>query len=313
VNTYAISLKPRLEQLRAERAPGGVLKIDLAMVSHIDADHILGLTDLGKEMVELADDKQPQPFDIRTLWHNAFDDILGDGADDLRTAAVDALSDGPPDKVRTSGLSVVASVAQGRELRDQATKLGWKLNRPFDGLVTAPRKITLGDASITVVSPHTAQVAKLHEAWERWLTHHQDVAGVAAYADNSVYNLSSIVVLIEAGGKRMLLCGDARGDHVLHGLDDAGIAKDGVTQLDILKLPHHGNPESATLEMIAATRADDDFEIHFTNHDGENDLAHRLNAFVAARDAAGRTFGVSFRDPAALGLRIDLADPLEGP
>ena len=340
VNTYATSLKPRLEQLRAQRAPGGVLKIDLAMVSHIDADHILGLTDLGKEMVELADDHQPQPFDIRTLWHNAFDDILGDGADDLRTAAVDALRDGPPDKVRTSGLSVVASVAQGRELRDQATKLGWTLNRPFDGLVTAPRTITLGDASITVVSPHTAQVAKLHESWERWLIHHQDVAGVAAYADNSVYNLSSIVVLVEVGGKRMLLCGDARGDHVLSGLDDAGIAKDGVTPLDILKLPHHGsirnvekdfferlparhyvisadgrngNPESATLEMIAATRSDDDFEIHLTNHDGENDVAHRLDAFMAARDAAGRTFGVSFRDPAALGLRIDLADPLEGP
>jgi beta-lactamase superfamily II metal-dependent hydrolase len=340
VNTYALSLRPRLEQLRAARAPGGVLRIDLAMVSHIDADHILGLTDLGKEMVELADDQQPQPFDIRTLWHNAFDDILGNGADDLRTAAVDALRDGPDDKVRTSGLSVVASVAQGRELRDQATKLGWTLNRPFDGLVTAPRKITLGDASITVVSPHTAQVAKLHEAWERWLTHHQDVAGVAAYNDNSVYNLSSIVVLIEAGGKRMLLCGDARGDHVLAGLDDAGVAKDGVTQLDILKLPHHGsirnvekdfferlparhyvisadgrngNPESETLKMITATRTDDDFEIHFTNHDGENRLARRLDAFTAARDRDGRKFGVSFRDPAALGLRIDLADPLEGP
>ena len=340
-NTYATSVRPRLEQLRAARAPGGVLSIDLAMVSHIDTDHIIGLTDLGKEMVELADDQRPQPYDIRTLWHNAFDDILGDGADDLRTAAVDALRDGPPDKVRTSGLAVVAGVAQGRELRDQATKLGWTLNRPFDGLVTAPRKITLGESSITVVSPHTAQVAKLHAAWERWLTHHQDVAGVAAYSDSSVYNLSSIVVLIEAGGKRMLLCGDARGDHVLEGLELAGKADaDGVTALDVLKLPHHGsirnveknfferlparhyvisadgrngNPETETLKMIAATRADDDFEIHFTNHAGENRLARRLNAFVKARDTAGRNFGISFRDPAALGLRIDLADPLEGP
>jgi beta-lactamase superfamily II metal-dependent hydrolase len=338
VNTYATSLRPRLEQLRAARAPGGVLSIDLAMVSHIDADHILGLTDLGKEMVELADDQQSQPYDIRTLWHNAFDDILGNDADDLRTAAVDALREGPPDKLRTSGLSVVASVAQGRELRDQATKLGWTLNRPFDGLVTAPRKITLGEASITVVSPHTAQLAKLHESWERWLTHHKDVAGVAAYADASVYNLSSIVVLIEAGGKRMLLCGDARGDHVLEGLEDAGLAENGVTQLDILKLPHHGsirnvekdfferlparhyvisadgrngNPESATLEMIAATRTDDDLTIHLTNHDGENDLTKRLDAFTAARDAARRKFDVAFRDPAALGLRIDLADPVE--
>jgi beta-lactamase superfamily II metal-dependent hydrolase len=341
VNTYAQSLRPRLEQLRAARAPGGVLNIDLAMVSHIDADHILGLTDLGREMVELADDHQPQPYDIRTLWHNAFDDILGNQADELRTAAADALRDGPPDKLRTSGLSVVASVAQGRELRDQATKLGWAINRPFDGLVSAPRKITLGDATITVVSPHTAQLAKLQGAWEKYLTHHKDVASVAAYSDSSVYNLSSIVVLVEAGGKRMLLCGDARGDHVLKGLEEAGLADGGVTKLDILKLPHHGsirnveqafferlpashyvisadgrngNPETATLDAITAARAgDDDFEIHLTNHDGEEGVAKRLDAFVAARDAAGRKFRVSFRDPKALALHIDLADPLEGP
>ena len=63
------------------------LRIDLAMVSHIDADHIQGLTDMGAAMVELADDHQPQPYTIDNLWHNAFDDILGDRADDLRTAA----------------------------------------------------------------------------------------------------------------------------------------------------------------------------------------------------------------------------------
>ena len=70
-----------------------------------------------------------------------------------------------------------------------------------------------------------------------------------------------------------------------------------------------GNPESATLEAIAASRADDDFTIHLTNHAGKDDLAARLDAFVAARDAAGRTFGVAFREEAALGLRIDLGDP----
>ena len=112
----------------------------------------------------------------------------------------------------------------------------------------------------------------------------------------------------------------------------------GTLALDILKLPHHGsirnveadfferlparhyvisangrdgNPETATLEAIAASRADDDFTIHLTNHDGKGDLAARLDAFVAARDAAGRRYGIAFRDPAALGLRIDLADPPE--
>ena len=144
---------------------------------------------------------------------------------------------------------------------------------------------------------------------------HPETAQVAEYADRSVFNLSSIVVLAEAGGKRMLLCGDARGDHVLDGLGRRQAAAGGTLALDLLKLPHHGsirnvepdfferlparhyvisadgrdgNPETATLEAIAASRADDDFTIHLTNHDGKGDLAARLDAFVAARDAAGR-------------------------
>ena len=97
----------------ARRARAGdALRIDLAMVSHIDGDHIQGLTDLGGAMVELADDHQPQPYEIGGLWHNAFDDVLGNRA--TRGAAP------------TPARPVVASVGQGRELRDQAIRLGWR-------------------------------------------------------------------------------------------------------------------------------------------------------------------------------------------
>jgi beta-lactamase superfamily II metal-dependent hydrolase len=332
--TWEQSLRPRLEQLRAARAPGGALRIDLAMVSHIDDDHIHGLTDLGSALVDLDDDQQPLPYEIGGLWHNAFDDIVGNRAEDLRTAALDAPADATP------GRSVIASVGQGRQLRDQAIRLGWARNQPFAGLVAAPREVPLGDLKLTVVCPNATALGRLNGEWEAWLARHPEAVQVASYADTSVFNLSSIVVLAEAAGKKMLLCGDARGDHVLEGLEAAGAAKAGVTQLDVLKLPHHGsirnveadffarlpaahyvisangrdgNPESATLEAIAASRKDDDFEIHLTNHDGDGDLAQRLDAFVAARDASGRRYRISFRDPAALGLRIDLADPLEGP
>ena len=289
-------------------------------------------------MVELADDQQPQPYDIRTLWHNSFDDILGNGADELRAAAVDALRDGPPDKVRTSGLAVVASVARAASCATRRRSSGWKLNRPFDGLVTAPGS----SRSATRRSPSSrrtpAQVAKLHEAWERWLTHHQDVAGVAAYRQLGLQPLEHRRA--GRGGRQADAAVRRRPRRpCARGLEDAGLADGGVSQLDVLKLPHHGsirnveknfferlparhyvisadgrngNPETETLKMIAATRADDDFEIHFTNHDGENRLARRLDAFVKSRDTAGRKFRISFRDPAALGLRIDLADPLEG-
>jgi hypothetical protein len=324
VRTYATSLRPRLEELRAARVPdGGPLRIDLAMVSHIDDDHIHGLTDLGGALVELDEDQQPLPYDVGGLWHNAFDDVLGNRAQEVPRA-------GPP---------VVASVGQGRTLRDQAIRLGWARNQPFDGLVVAPREVAVGDVTLTVVAPDPGALDQLDQEWEEWLAHHPAAVEVAEYADRSVFNLSSIVVLAEAAGKRMLLCGDARGDHVLEGLEAAGrLAAGGTLELDILKLPHHGsirnvdtdfferlparhyvisadgrdgNPESATLEAIAAVRADDDFTIHLTNHAGRDGLAARLDAFAAGARTKGRRFELSFRDEDALGLRIDLADPLD--
>ena len=127
----------------------------------------------------------------------------------------------------------------------------------------------------------------------------------------------------------MLLCGDARGDHVLEGLETAGLlapaarsrstsssspttARSATSSADFFeRLParHYvisangrdGNPETATLEAIAASRADDDFTIHLTNHDGKDDLAARLDAFVAARDAAGRRYGDRVPRPGGAG------------
>jgi beta-lactamase superfamily II metal-dependent hydrolase len=346
-NTWETSLQPRLEQLRAQRG-GDALAIDLAMVSHIDDDHVHGMVDLGGELVTEQLDSQPLRYEVRTLWHNSFDDVIGAGADALRTAATGVLEQpvGDPraDEIRAATLAILASVGQGRELRDQAKQLGWGVNEPFGGAVALPasgaRSITLGEMKLTVVCPHAAQLDKLHAVWDKWLTEHPkavatDPAATAAYTDNSPYNLSSIVVLAECAGKRMLLTGDARGDHVLAGLDEAGIAKDGKTHVDVLKLPHHGsirnlaadffervtadhyvisadgrdgNPETETLETIAAARADDDFEIHLTNRAGKGDLEQRLDAFLAARQASGRKYRVSFRAPDAPSLRIDLLD-----
>ena len=313
--TWQTSLHPRLEQLRGGAAQ---LRIELAMVSHIDGDHIQGLTDLAGAMVELAEDHQPQPYQVGGLWHNAFDDVLGNRAAELPQAP------GP----------VVASVGQGRELRDQAIRLGWPRNQGFDGLVIAPHEVPFGEATLTVVAPDAGALDDLGTKWDKWLSHHPEAVQAAGYDDHSIFNLSSIVVLAEADGKRMLLCGDARGDRVLEGLEKAGkLPAGGTLALDVLKLPHHGsirnvdddffqrlpaahyvisadgrdgNPESATLEAIVAARGGADYEIHFTNHDGQNDIAQRLDAFTAAHPDTK----VSFRDEAALALRIDLADPL---
>jgi beta-lactamase superfamily II metal-dependent hydrolase len=349
--TWGRSLKPRLEQLRAERAPGGALRIDHPQLSPNDDDHNGGIVAIGNALVSEQDESKPLSYDVQTLWFNSFDDVVGNSAEELRSAALDAL-EGPvgdprADEIREAGRAVVASVPNGRTLRDQAEKLGWGHNDPFDGLVALPaagaRTIKLGGMSLTVVAPHAPELEHLAKAWETWLRKAREKADAAAapaeFSDESPYNLSSIVVHAECDGKSMLLTGDARGDHVLSGLDQAGIAKDGATHVDILKLPHHGslrnidptffqritadhyvisanghdgNPDKETLDMIVASRADDDFEIHLTNDETDDDsqveLVQHVSAFLADQQASGRQFRVSARKDPALSLRIDLLE-----
>jgi hypothetical protein len=354
---YEKSLSKRLEELRAQRAPdGGPLPIEMVMLSHIDEDHIDGLLAMTAELVEAQDDQRQKDYDVFTLWHNSFDDITGNDSDDFRDIALEELAgkpagDADAEKARTAGLAVVASVDQGRTLRNNATALGWKLNDPFENLVIAGTEASIGDATkLTVLCPHPEQLKKLHDKWEDYLeakakkgaaAAKKVVGRVAAYEDNSVHNLSSIVVLAEAGGKRVLLTGDARGDHVLDGLRLAGLADEsGVTQLDILKLPHHGsirnveadmfkrlpakhyvisanghdgNPETETLDLIVnANPGNDDFTIYLTNDAGEgkdgSDLNQRITEFRERWKAAGRDFKIVVREPGALGLSIHLGD-----
>ena len=80
-------------------------------------------------------------------------------------------------------------------------------------------------------------------------------AVLAAYADKSVPNLSSIVCLVEMEGKTILLTGDARGDYILDGLKKAKILKNETMKVDVLKVPHHGserNLEQGFFETIIA-------------------------------------------------------------
>lgn len=356
-HVYEKSLRPRLEELRAERFPGGgPLPIEIVMLSHIDADHIDGLLAMTGELREAQDDQQEKIYDVFTLWHNSFDDITGNDSDDFRDIALEELAkpaaDSDAEKARTAGLAVVASVAQGRALRDNATALGWKLNDPFENLVIAGTDASVGDTKLTVLCPHPAQLEALHTEWEAFLNAKakkdaaaaRNVVGrVAAYEDDSVHNLSSIVVLAEAGGKRMLLTGDARGDFVLTGLEQAGLLADddsATMEIDILKLPHHGsirnvekdffnrlrakhyvisanghdgNPETETLDLIVTSNpGNDDFTIYLTNDVGTGkdgaDLNARITEFRERWKAAGRAFQIVVRDPKALGLSIHLGD-----
>jgi hypothetical protein len=341
---YKRSLRPRLEQLRAARNPGGPLELELLAVSHIDDDHIRGVLDLTAQLMDEEEENKDRSYEIRALWHNSFNDVVGDGGvPGTLPASVATLGTGGASAAdllvsRPTEL-VVASIDQGRRLRDNARGLALDVNTPFQDVVVAPREVDWRDGlKLRVLSPDEDRLADLHEKWDAFVRKKQAAtASAAAFLDTSVFNLSSIVVLAQAGGKTMLLTGDARGDDILAGLEQAGLLANPPLEVDVLKLPHHGsdrnvetdffrkivarhyvisgdgtdgNPETATLKMIAEARDDDDFALHLTNRTGKGDLESRLEAFAADEKRRGRKFELSFRDSSALSMKVELLDPV---
>ena len=302
---YGPHLKPRLEEIRQARglAQGEPLTVDLLMVSHIDDDHINGILELTHELIDAKAAKRPLPFKVLNFWHNTFDDIIASNPDEL-VAAIKA-SFGPASlagEPETAGLDpdvakVLASVGQGLRLRDDARALGLRINSEFRGkLIKAsarPPTDLPGGLKLTVAGPLEDELLALEKQHAAFLKKpKKNKEALAEFTDSSVANLSSIVVLAESGGKRMLLTGDARGDKILLGLEKVGLlSPGGKMKVDLLKMPHHGsdrnmekiflqrvvadhyvfsgdgehgNPERKTFQMLRDARQDENFLIHLT-------------------------------------------------
>jgi len=316
-DVYQPHLKPRLDEIRKARglAANATLPVDLLMVSHIDDDHIKGVLELTKEMIEA---QGPKPLKINGVWHNTFDDIIGNNPDKLRAAVTAAFGTASlsGDGEEVEGLDpdaakVLASVSQGFRLRDDSRALNLRVNPQFKGKLVVAKKngkqVDMGKGlKFTVVGPMNDEILALQQQHDEFLEKQQgkkSEASLAAFTDTSVPNLSSVVVLAEVGGKRILFTGDARGDKVLEGLELVGLLKqDGKMHVDIFKCPHHGskrnndpilfrritadhyvfsgngehgNPARETLEMLLGERGDEKYTVHLTYPIDEIDVARK--------------------------------------
>jgi hypothetical protein len=346
---YTRTLKPRLDALRASRTPDGALPIRMVMVSHIDEDHVEGIIQLTKELLQDRGDGAPASYAITALWHNSFDDVTSamlrsreSAAPVLRVASAESLQQLGPSVAADTGL-LLASVAQGRQLRDNATMLALLVNPGFGPLVVAaeqgPRTRDIGSGlAFTVVGPRQSQVDALQKEWDQYVDARRAAGNLpstgmeaiaAAFVDESVFNLSSIVVLARCAGRTMLLTGDARGDFIMDGLKAARLLRNDRLHVDLLKVPHHGsahnvarsfferitadhyvfsangkfdNPDVETLELLLAARPTGSFTLHFTNR------VPAVEAFLTRHAPAGVT--VNYRADTAPSVIIDLGEPL---
>ena len=177
-HVYEKSLQPRLEELRAERAPAAARcrsRSRWSATSTTTTSTACSTID-RRARRRAAGLQQPLSYDVCTLWHNSLRRHPRQRLRRLRATARSRCSPRPvadrdAEKARTAGLAVVASVAQGRELREQRRRrsAGRSTSRstarscsPEDGVRTI-RSATL---KLTVVCPHAAQLEPLHDEWD---------------------------------------------------------------------------------------------------------------------------------------------------
>ena len=318
-DTVYANLRRRLVELKGAQP---TLVIDWAMVSHIDDDHINGLLAMMTELRNARDNNGTPPFRVRRFWFNGFEDLAGTQHAEAAVAAIASIGAYLPhgEEMSPETQAVLASVGQGRNLRDILDSFNLGDNAPIGGLAEATgTAVDVDGLKVTVVGPLKEQLDALREDWAKAKPAKARKAAAASYADKSVANLSSIVchVAFETGGatRTMLLTGDARGDYVLEGLEKAGLMSGGELALDLLKVQHHGsdrdvvkeffsktparhyvisangkynNPDPDTLKWLIEARGTDSYVIHLSNRqEWMDDFFEGLKA--------GRNFEIRYR------------------
>jgi beta-lactamase superfamily II metal-dependent hydrolase len=96
------------------------------------------------------------------------------------------------------------------------------------------------------------------------------------------------------------LTGDARGDHVISGLEATGLLAAGATiHLDVFKLPHHGSKNNAEPSLFDRIRADH-YVICADGIKHDHPSTETLNWMIASRDKDdGYTVHLTHAIPAA--------------
>ncbi|MFQ5858500.1 MAG: ComEC/Rec2 family competence protein [Anaerolineae bacterium] len=244
-------------------------KLDLAILSHVDDDHINGLLDLMTELRAQRDSGAPETIAIGALWHNTFSQTLGDDVETRFRMLMQ--SAGATREVMIFSDKADRSIRQGDELTQLATTLDIRINPEFVrrrlicvGEASGP--IELGNLRLRIVGPTAENLDQLREEWLEWVEKSERdilvrdpilVERAARAADQSVPNLSSIMVLAEAEGKTILLTGDGRGDHLQEGLAQVNLLEpEGNLHVDVLKVPHHGSARNVTKKFFRTVTAD---------------------------------------------------------
>ena len=277
---------------------GNGAELEAVIVSHVDIDHIAGILDLFADVERAAADGDAAPFKVNDLWHNSFEQSIDDEEGSIAGGVQQMLTMAGRASLSLSSAAIaVLGIKEGAMLRRTALKLGVPLNGAFGEALISPDTVNdpvwpVGDATLRVVGPTSANLQALRTEWQQWLEKNFEAFAMngiqaLANADRSIPNLSSIVLLAANQSGTALLTGDARGDHILEGLAATGqLDGNGTLHVDVLKLQHHGSDRNVTKTFFRKVTAD----LYLVSADGThgNPDFNTLKWLVEAAQEQGR-------------------------
>jgi hypothetical protein len=260
----------RLLRRKLEALPAELRKLDLLVVTHVDQDHIGGV------LTCLAEADAIPGLEIGDVWFNGFAHLKGG-----------QVSQPKPGADRKPDLEVMGP-AQGERLAKWLNKQTW--NKQFGGGPVRrdpeepSRKIVIDDGlTLTVLGPTPSRLSQFIPTWKDEVEEAlekgtltevspglealgreapdledvddlEDLAAEPNSPDRAYANGTSISLLLEYAGRKIILSGDAFPDDLLDGIKAA--SPDHRLRVDAFKLPHHGSRNNVMRPLVEAVECD---------------------------------------------------------
>lgn len=248
LNGYAKPLRLLLEELKAN---GEI--IDLAVITHVDDDHIGGVL-----AAMSFDDYLPSL--VKEFWFNSYG---------LISSAIEQASDSKNEVAGIAGTETKTSITQGVTLEEKLNKLNW-YNQVIHNEV--PPIIRSG-LEFTILSPSIKTLSRLGKTWEHEFPPTDKKTAKAESdhkfpfshflsedsfkSDRSIPNGSSIAFILKIGDLTLLLLADSYASTVERKLKSLGYSPANPLECSIVKISHHGskgNTSQKLLSLIASQK-----------------------------------------------------------
>jgi len=241
-NTYSKkpkTLKNELEQIKHRNE-----NVDLLVITHIDDDHIGGI-------LRLFEYEDGNLDIIKKFWFNSGE-------------LISSFFDTPIDKSRECLLALKSnpnlSVGQGISLEGFLKKTNcWERQVIHTGCETT----RLFGSNITILSPNLEGLKKLNNKWQKeegevdlsgdYCDYKIPISELITRPfkeDGSVPNESSISLLLEYKGKKILFLADSHPSVVAKTLRDLKYSSRNKLEVDLVKVSHHGSKKNISPELL---------------------------------------------------------------